>query len=626
MRKGFRHTAESARGQGLTEKKDRRTGRRQKNMQADSAILTPSPTRSGIPFRPADFDNFVDALDYAAEGACGFSYYNSRGEVAEVLSHRQLRDDAKSVAGRLLALGLRHGDRVAILAETEADFARAFAGAIYAGLAPAPLPLPVAFSARESYNDLLRRIVAVAGARAVISSTEYEDWVAEAMAPVDLLWCGLLRNLPEAEGVAPEPGSIKTTDLAYLQFSSGTTGSPKGIAVTHGSMMANLHAIATDGLTLCDDDRGVTWLPLYHDMGLVGCFLTPIATQISTDNLATKDFIRRPLFWLELIQRNRGTITFAPTLGYDLALRRSRGKAPEGLDLSSWRVAGLGADMIKAPVVHEFGRVFSEAGFDPAAFTPSYGMAETTLALSFAPLRQGLKTARLDLDALERRMEARLVEHTDDLSSGKARDFALCGPVLPRHAVEIRDESGALLPPGRVGRIFASGPSLMREYFGDPENTTACLSDGWLDTGDLGYIATGEYAGQIVITGRAKDLMIVNGRNIWPQDLEWTVEKNIEHVREGGVAAFAVMTDDRGAKIDEEIVVVAECRLRDDEAREELRAEINARVREAHGVEVKVALARNGELPSTSSGKLSRAKTRLMYLDNLFDLKADGAA
>lgn len=578
-------------------------------MQAPNPISAPAPTASGLDFRPADFATFAEALAYAAKGVTGFTYYTAKGEVSEVLPYSRLAPDAAVVAARLAALGLERGDRVAILAETDADFARAFCGALLAGLAPAPLPLPVAFGAREAYSDQIRRIVAVAGARAVIAGAEFGDWVAEAMAEVPLVYCGGLADLPPPD-VTPEDRAPEPDDLAYLQFSSGTTGSPKGIAVTHRSMMANLHAIAAHGLKLREGDRGVSWLPLYHDMGLVGCFLTPIATQFSADYIQTKDFIRRPLLWLELIARNRATVTFGPTLGYDLALRRAKGVAPEGLDLSSWRVAGIGADMVKAPVIRAFGECFSAAGFDPSAFTPSYGMAETTLALSFAPLGQGLRTERLSLDALEREMLARPAA-----AGEKARDFALCGPALPGHAIEVRGEDSAALPEGRVGRIFAGGPSLMREYFGDPATTAATLYGGWLDTGDLGYLRDG----QVVITGRAKDLMIVNGRNIWPQDLEWTVERLVEHVREGGAAAFSVTPDDSGAKLEEEIVVVAECRLRDAAEREALRAEIHGAVREAHGVEAKVALAKNGALPSTSSGKLSRAKARLMYLDGDFD-------
>ena len=573
--------------------------------------LKPAPTAHGAPFRPADFATFVDALDYAASCSTGFTYYTARGEVADVLTYAALGARAEETASRLIALGLKPGDRIGVLAETEADFAAAFCGALVAGLVPAPLPLPVAFGPREAYNAQLRRIVGVAGARAVFAAAEYADWVKEAMAPLGLVFTGTLGELPPADRPAARP-KVGPDDLAYLQFSSGTTGAPKGVAVTHGAMMANLQGIARHGLRYGPGDRGVSWLPLYHDMGLVGCFLSPIAAQFSADYLTTRDFVRRPLMWLELIARNRATVTYAPSFGYDLALRRARGKAPEGLDLSTWRVAGIGGDMIKAPIIRAFTDTFAPAGFDAGAFTPSYGMAETTLALSFAPLGQGLKTERLDLAALEREMEAR-----PSTGDGPARDFALCGAALPDHEIEIRGGAGAALSEGKVGRIFARGPSLMREYFGDPETTAATMRAGWLDTGDLGYLS----GGQLVITGRAKDLMIVAGRNIWPQDLEWSIEQAVDHIREGGVAVFSVTPDDSGARIEEEVVVAAECRLRDPEEREAFRAEVRAAAAEGHGVDARVALAGNGALPRTSSGKLSRAKARLMYLDGLFDLK-----
>ncbi len=580
-------------------------------MTLKTDLETAAPTDSGVPFRPADFTTFVEAMNYAATGHSGFTFYNARGEVTETLTYARLRADAGAVAIRLRAAGLNPGDRVAIVAETEPDFARAFCGALLAGLVPAPLPLPVAFGAREAYNDQLRRIVAVAGARAVFAPAEYESWVREAMTGVDLSFCGRLAALPEASGPIPLPASDPDA-LAYLQFSSGTTGSPKGVAVTHRAMMANLAAISAHGLHFAAGDRGVSWLPLYHDMGLVGCFLSPIANQFSADLLSTKDFVRRPLLWLELIDRNRATVTYAPSFGYDLVQRRTRGKAPDRMDLSTWRIAGIGGDMIKAPIIKAFAETFAEAGFRAGAFTPSYGMAETTLALAFAPIGQGLVTERLDLDALEREMEARAVGPNDGRA---ARDFAYCGPALPGHRIEIRGPSGAALAEGQVGRIFAAGPSLMREYYGDPQATADHLSDGWLDTGDLGFLR----GGQVVITGRAKDLMIVNGRNLWPQDIEWTVERKVDHVREGGVAAFAVTPDDSGARIEEEVVIVAECRLRDAEDRAGFREDVHAIARTAHGVEARVVLAKNGELPRTSSGKLSRAKARLMYLDGQFD-------
>jgi fatty-acyl-CoA synthase len=573
-------------------------------------VKTPTPTESGRDIRYADFSTFVDALDYAAEGATGMNFYSARGELMDVLTYADLRDQSRVVAARLLALGLQPGDSVAMLAETHADFARTFCGCLYAGLVPAPLPLPVAFGQRDAYSAQLRRIVSVAQSRVVFATAEFADWVAEAMAPMNLDWVGVLADLPETTGhietQTPNPES-----LAYLQFSSGTTGTPKGVAVTHRSMMANLQAISLHGLKLRPHDRGVSWLPFYHDMGLVGCFLTPIATQFSADYMSTRDFVRRPLMWLELISRNGGTITYAPSFGYDLALRRARGKTLEGMDLSSWRGAGIGGDMIKAPILRAFADTFASVNFDPTAFVPSYGMAETTLALTFAPEGQGLVTQRLDLGRLEREMIAAAPE-----GAAPGRDFALCGPVLPGHKIEVRAEDGSLVANDQIGRIFAAGPSLMKEYYGDPEQTAACLSaDGWLDTGDLGYLSDG----QIVITGRVKDLMIINGRNLWPQDIEWSIETNINAVRDGGAAAFSVTPDDRSGKVEEVVVVAVECRARDPETRNAIREEIHGLVRESHGVDARIVFASNGELPKTSSGKLSRAKARLMYLDNLFD-------
>ena len=575
---------------------------------APEKLLETLPTLSGLPLRLADFDTFVDAVDYASKGVNGLNYYSARGEILEQLTFVDMRARSEKLAGRLLAMGLERGDRVAILAETNSDFAVAFIGALYAGLIPAPLPLPVAFGQRDAYSDQLRRIIKTADARAVFTPAEYEDWVKEAMAPLNLSFVGKVSDLPDADRVT-ERVKVSSSDLAYLQFSSGTTGEPKGVAVTHGSMMANLRAIAIDGLKFRSEDRGVSWLPLYHDMGLVGCFLTPIATQFTADYMSTRDFVRRPLMWLELIQRNRCTVTYAPSFGYDLALRRARGKSPEGMDLSAWRVAGIGGDMIKAPIIRAFSETFRDAGFKPGVFVPSYGMAETTLALSFAPLGQGLKTHRLDLGMLEREMIAA------PAGDGPARDFALCGPALAEHQIEVRDEAGAVLPELKVGKIWAAGPSLMKEYFGNPEETAKALVDGWLDTGDLGYFTDG----QLVITGRAKDLMIVNGRNLWPHDLEWTIEKDVDAIREGGAAAFAVTPDDTSGNPEEQAVVVIECRARDAEAREAIREEVHGVVRSVHGVEAKIALAKNGELPQTSSGKLSRAKARLMYLDGAFD-------
>ena len=258
--------------------------------------------------------------------------------------------------------------------------------------------------------------------------------------------------------------------------------------------------------------------------------------------------------------------------------------------------------MIRPGVLAAFRERFSPRGFDGQAFVASYGMAEATLALSFAPLGRGIEMERLDVDRLEREQ----VAHEAGNGAARTRDFVLCGPPLPGFGLEVRDASGRVLPERHVGRIFARGPGLMREYLGQPEETRRVLSeDGWLDTGDLGYFTNG----QIVITGRAKDLIIVNGRNIWPQDLEWTAETECAALRSGDVAVLSV---DR--EYTEEVVALVQCRATEESARAALRDEVAGLMRSRHGVDVSVVLVPPHSLPQTSSGKLSRAKAGEMFL------------
>jgi fatty-acyl-CoA synthase len=274
--------------------------------------------------------------------------------------------------------------------------------------------------------------------------------------------------------------------------------------------------------------------------------------------------------------------------------------------LASWRVAGLGGDMIRpAPLAH-FAEAYASAGFDPTAFVASYGMAEATLALTLAPIGEGLKTDRIDIELLERTH----VAAPPTKPSARPRDFAVCGKALPGHKLEIRDPKGRPLPERRMGRVFVSGPSLMESYFGEPQETARVLaSDGWLDTGDLGY----SVGGQLVITGRAKDLIIVNGRNVWPQDLEWTAESEIATLRSGDVAVFSV-----GCAEGEQVVALVQCRTGAAEARENLRSQTASLIRARHGLEAEVVLIPPHGLPQTSSGKLSRTSAKQLFLSGAF--------
>ncbi|MCX5619220.1 fatty acyl-AMP ligase [Bombella pollinis] len=577
--------------------------------QNTNPALSITPSRSGIERRYGDFPSFPAALDYAAQGKSGFNIYSGRGTLLEVLPYSKLRQQAHATARRLLGAGLKAGDRVAIVAESDGDFARIFFGCQYAGLVPAPLPLPVAFGGKEGYIETLRGMITSADARAVIVPDVIGGWTADIIEGFPLVFGGSpaeLMTLEERDIPLPE---ISGDGLSYLQFSSGSTRFPMGISVTQKAGMANAHAIAKYGLQVYPsddvrDDRCVSWLPLYHDMGLVGFFLTPMTCQLSVDLLPTREFARRPNVWLELIARNKGTMSYSPSFGYELCARRG---AREDIDLSSWRVAGIGGDMIRPHIIHSFAETFEKSGFDKRAFVASYGMAETTLAISFAPLNTGLRVDTIDLAAMEREDFARPAHERTDT----ARDFVLCGVCLPEHQIEVRDPAGKPLKEREVGTVFVRGPSLMSGYFNRPEETEAVLSpDGWLNTGDIGYMLDR----QIVITGRAKDLIIINARNIWPQDLEWAAEHEVNSLRSRDVAVFSV---DSGEG--EQVVALVQCRFTDEEPRTTLRNELVGLFRRMHGIDVNVVLVPPRSLPQTSSGKLTRARARAMYLNKEFE-------
>ena len=566
----------------------------------------PTPSLSGLPLRAGDFATLPQALDYAAEGLTGLNFYSGQGDLAATLSYRNLRADARDLACRLHGLGLARGDSIAVIAETSPDFVRIFFACQYAGLVPVPMPMPFAFGGRETYVSHVERLVQEARASALFAPANLVPWLAPMAEAQGLRLCGTVADLARLDAWDADLPDIGPEDTAYLQFSSGSTRFPKGVVIRQKALMANAAGILNQGMEIRERDRAVSWLPLYHDMGLVGFLLSPLAGQVTVDFIATQDFARRPRLWLSLISQNRGTVSYSPSFGFDLCTRRERSIGKESLDLSTWRIAGIGGDMIRPGVLSKFAETFAVSGFNPTAFLPSYGMAEATLALAFGPTGQSFETETIDLDLLEQKGIARPTED----ETARRRTFVLCGLPLAGHRIEIRGPDGAVLGEREVGRIVAKGPSIMQGYKNRPEETRESLSaDGWLETGDLGY-----HIGEtLVVTGRVKDLIIINGRNIWPQDLEWTVERTVPQIRTGGVAAFSVEEDGQ-----EVLVVAVEARgvgVRDSVDNDALTAEIAGTLRSHHGADARVVLLSPGSLPYTSSGKLSRARARLNYLN-----------
>jgi fatty-acyl-CoA synthase len=560
-----------------------------------------TPTVDDQPRRIADFATVGDALDYAAQGRRGFNFHDPRGTLAQSYTYAELRADALAHARRLMALGIQPGDRVALVAETGPEFAGCFFGAVYAGAWPVPLPLPTSFGGRESYVEQLKVMLGSSDPKLLLFPAELAGFAGEAASQLciqGLAWESLA-DVPPVDRALPQ---VAPDDIAYLQYSSGSTRFPHGVAVTHRALLDNLRAHGL-GLQVQDTDRVVSWLPWYHDMGLVGCFLSPIANQLSVDFLRTEDFARRPLAWLDMITRNPGTtLSYSPTFGYDICSRRmsSQTRAEDRFDLSRWRIAGNGADMIRPDVMQAFVDCFAQAGFEASAFCPSYGLAEATLAVSLMPPGEGI---RLEL-----------VEETE-LSGGAANDgerprryraIVNCGKPVQGMQTEIRGPAGELLPNRGIGKVFVRGTSVMHSYFRDEESTKACLSaDGWLDTGDMGYLSDG----YIFIVGRAKDMIIINGRNHWPQDIEWAVEQ-LPGFKSGDIAAFAIT----GQSGEETPAVLVHCRVSDPGERGRLRDDIRERVRAITGISPVVELIPPRSLPRTSSGKLSRTKARNLYL------------
>jgi fatty-acyl-CoA synthase len=561
--------------------------------------LVATPNGDTLPRRMADFATFGEALDYAARGKRGFNFHDPRGALQRVYPYSELREDALAIAYALVARGVRKDDRIALIAETGADFAALFCGAIYAGAWPVPLPLPTSFGGKDNYieqlsvqlassdpmllvgPDEIAEMTAAAAERQGCGHATWADFAAKDASPCDL---------PEAD---PD-------DICYLQYSSGSTRFPHGVAVTHRSLLSNL-ASHSHGMQLEANDRCISWLPWYHDMGLVGCFLSLIANQVSGDYLRTEDFARRPLAWLDLITRNQGSsISYSPTFGYDICARRISSQSPvtDRFDLSRWRLAGNGADMIRPDVMQSFVNAFADAGFKASAFLPSYGLAEATLAVTIMPPGEGIRVELVE--------EERLSGRPRDLSRpARYRAIVNCGKPVRDMTVEIRGENGKRLKDHQIGKVWCQGQSVMHSYFRDPEATAECMVDGWLDTGDMGYMVDG----YLFIVGRAKDMIIINGKNHWPQDIEWAVEQ-LPGFNHGDIAAFSIEMDNG----EETPAVLVHCRVSDPDKRLALRDQIRDKVRSITGMNCVVELVPPKSLPRTSSGKLSRAKAKKLYL------------
>ena len=557
----------------------------------------------------AGFSCLSEALDYAADGVTGCNFYDAKGRLNAVLPYRDLQQQARLAAQRLLSLDLKRGDHIALVADTHPDFIVLFFACQYAGLVPFAMPIPLNLGSHAVYVQQLKGLLTSGRAKVAVAHKEFISFLEEAADDNEHLeWIGTPEQLADItpSGRSMEPS--RPEEPAYLQFTSGSTRSPQGVIITGKAVMSNLQGITRNGLKVHNGDRCASWLPFYHDMGLVGFVLGPIASQLSVDYLRTRDFAIRPLQWLRLISQNRCTIAFSPPFGYELCTRRIRSADLQQLDLSCWRIAGIGAEMLRSSTFKAFAGTMAETGFDSNAFLPCYGLAEASLAATFSELDRGLDVMSVDaLTMAERGIAVRV-----QADNRKVNEIVNCGSALPEHEIRIVDNNGESQPDLRVGRVLVKGPSLMSGYLDDQEATDrVILENGWLDTGDLGYM----YRDNLYLTGRRKDIIIVNGRNIRAQDLEEIAEE-MDEIRMGESSAFDIETDE-GQQI---VVLVVECRLTEGTARQTLIKHLQRKVYEGFGIYCYVDLVAPHTLPRTSSGKLSRVAARKGFIERV-DLK-----
>lgn len=511
---------------------------------------------------------------------------------------------ASAFGATLLDEGLKPGDVVVLVLPTSRDLISAYFGTLMAGGVPALLSTP---SRRVSDPSVFRgrvgHVVSTARPHSLICKSPVAELLREEAGLlgrtrlIDPSTAGSKRG----ESAAPVPCSPDA--IATIQFSSGTTGSPKGVLVSHGAVLNNLRSMR-DAFGVVPGDVAVNWIPLFHDMGLFGAFLLPLLCGCKTVIMPTEDFMRSPSLWLRCIDRYRGTFSWAPNMAYTLCASRLSDEEIEGVDLSSWRLALNGSEPVLASTVRAFTDRFEPYGFDPRAMSPAWGLAEVTVLASVHPPTEEPICELIDRTALAREDVARIT--ADD----EAVSCVSVGRCIPGVELEVRNEAGEVLADRHVGEIWLRSNALFQCYQGDPQRTSGAVVDGWLRTGDRGYVV----AGYVFFVSRLKDVIVIGGEKYLPDDIEAVINR-VEGVRQGCVAVFGVADEKRGT---EKLAAVVETRASRPDEQEDLRAAIRKAVTRATGLGLGVlVLTPPNGVEKTTSGKLSRSGTRSRYRSEL---------
>ncbi len=530
------------------------------------------------------YATLIEMLDAAATSELGLVFVNKKEQDHDVPFAR-IREQALSVGADLVRRGVRKGDRVALVLPTSPAFVESFFGVLCAGAVPVPLYPPLRLGKLDEFHRRTTAMLKAVDAVMVVTDERIRRFLGVAVAnSAPTLGCV---TASAVGGPSDEAVTVTPDDIAVIQFSSGTTNDPKPVALTHANLLANLATleqyITADGAPY---PVGVTWLPLYHDMGLIGNLLSAFYVPGKLVLLPPELFVAVPGAWLRAISRHRGTITAAPSFAFGLCLKRIRDEELEGVDLSSWSICLNGAEAVSAEAQRRFGERFGRWSFQPSAFTPCFGMAEASLAVTFKPKGTSFKALGVDGDKLA----------SEGVVEPGAKEIVSVGKPLAGMAVEIRDHRGVVLPDDQVGHIFASGPSIMHGYFGRPDLTDQALHDGWLHTGDRGFIHDGE----LYVCGRQKDIVIVRGANHAPEEFEAALD-GVPGVRTGCAVAVGFVPP---GEEDEALAMLVETTA---DATPDLAHDVALRVQQHTGIRpAHVELLTPGTLPRTSSGKLRR--------------------
>jgi fatty-acyl-CoA synthase len=519
----------------------------------------------------------------------------------EIITYKKLFTQSLRVAGALLKHGLKPGDTVAIMQPTTPRFFYTFFGILLAGCVPVPIYPPLRPQQIEAYAKQEAKILRNAEVRLLVTFQQAEkiSQLISAFVPslkavvtADML----LQNYDEAPVHA-----AKEDDSALIQYTSGSTSTPKGVLLTHQNLLANIRAFG-QAVQLQPSDATVSWLPLYHDLGLIGFWLGSLYYSMPLNAMSPLVFLNRPEQWLWAIHHHRATISGAPNFAYELCVRRIDPASIEGLDLSSWRIAANGAEAIQPKTLARFTEKFAPYGFKAEAFLPVYGLAESTVGLATAPPGRAPWIDRIDRPAFEAKQQAILTTDEHGL------EFVSCGPPLPGHEVRIVDDADQVLDERHIGYLQFRGPSNMQGYYNNPEATQAIYHDGWLDSGDMAYLADGE----VFITGRKKDMIIKAGRNLYPTEIE-ELAAQVPGIRKGCVIAFGISDAQNGT---EKLIVVAETTEASLQQREMLAEQITDTITTALDIAPDhVVLVAPRVIPKTSSGKLQRSACQKAYLE-----------